>query len=190
MQDQRQQHWRHHRANVGTGVENPGCHGALTGGEPQARGLDAGRVVGGFGQPKDKATDHKADGRGGQAVGAGGQAPQQHRAEEHAFHADLVDQSALQHKANRVAHLEPEVDVGVVHRRPTHLFGEDRLHHAQGSAVDVIEGGGEEHQGQHAPASFTDGHGAADLVADAGVRGAGARSQGGVLRRHVVVPVF
>ena len=35
-------------------------------------------------------------------MGAGGQAPQQHRAEEHALDADPVDQPALQHKADGV----------------------------------------------------------------------------------------
>jgi hypothetical protein len=61
--------------------------------EPQAHGLHAGRVVGGFGQAEDEAADHEAGRRGGQAMGAGGQAPQQHGAEEGALDADLVDQS-------------------------------------------------------------------------------------------------
>jgi len=123
-------------------------------------------------------------------VGAGGDAPQQHCAEEHALDADPVDQPALQHKTNGVADLEPEVDVGVVHRRPTHLLGQDRLHHAQGGAVDVVQGGGEKHQGQHAPAGFANGEGAANLVANGRLRVAGARGHGGILRRHERYPFF
>ncbi|MCY1173032.1 hypothetical protein D9M73_131810 [compost metagenome] len=176
MQDQWQQHRREHRADVGPGIENTGGYGALAGREPQARGFHAGRVVGRFGQAEDEAADHEADRRSGQAVGAGGQAPEQHRAEEHALDADPVDQAALQHETNGVTDLEPEVDVGVVHRRPAHFLGQDGLHDAEGGAVDVVQGGGEKHQRQHAPTGFADSHGAADLVADAASGSAHGRS--------------
>ena len=132
-------------------------------------------------RPEDEAADHEADRRSGQAVGAGRQAPEQHGAEEHALHADPVDQPALQHETDGVADLEPEVDVGVVHRRPAHFLGQDRLHDAQCGAVDVVQGGGEKHQRQHAPTGFADGHGAADLVADA----ASGRSHGGSSTREL-----
>ncbi len=181
MQDQWQQHRREHRADVGAGVENAGSDCTLTGREPQARGLHAGRIVGRFRQTEDEAADHEADCRGRQAMGAGRQAPEQHGAEEHALDADPVDQASLQDKTDRVADLKPEVDVGVIHRRPAHFLGEDRLHDAEGGAVDVVEGGGKKHQRQHAPAGLADSHGAADLVANATRGSAHGRSHAGSL---------
>ncbi|MNQ78765.1 hypothetical protein D3C85_936870 [compost metagenome] len=190
VQDQWQQHRREHRADVGPGIENTGGYRTFTGREPQARGFHAGRVVGRFGQAEDEAADHEADRRSGQAVGTGRQAPEQHGAEEHALDADPVDQAALQHEADGVTDLEPEVDVGVVHRRPAHFLGQDRLHHAQGGAVDVVQGGGEKHQCQHAPTGFADCHGAADFVADATCGGAHGRCHARTLRRNHVCHPF
>ena len=119
-----------------------------------------------------------------------GQAPQQYRAEEHTLDADSVDQAALQDKADGVAHLKPKVDVGVIHRRPAHLFGQNRLHHTQGGAVDVVQRGGEKDQREHAPAGFTDRHGAANPVADAAMRCALGRGATYSLRRdHDYLPV-
>ncbi|MNZ73699.1 hypothetical protein D3C78_921210 [compost metagenome] len=168
-EDQRQQGRGDHGADVGAGIEDAGGQGAFAGREPEAGGLHAGRVVGRFGQAEDEAADHEAGGRGGQPVGAGGEAPEQHREEEGALDADLVDEAALEEEADGVADLEPEVDVGVVHGGPAHLLGQDRLHHAQRGTVDVVQGGGEEHQGQHAPARLADGEGGTDLLADTGV---------------------
>lgn len=99
-------------------------------------------------------------------MSTGGQAPQQHGEEEGPFYPHLVDQPALQQKADRVADLEPEVDVGVVHRRPAHFLGQHGLHDAERGTVDVVQGGGEEHQGKHAPTGFADAERAAKLVAD------------------------
>ena len=172
-EDQRQQGRGDHRADIGAGVEDAGGHRPFPGGEPQAGGLHAGRVVGRLGQAEDEATDHEARRRGRQAVGAGGQAPEQHGEEERALDPDLVDEAALEDEADGVADLEPEVDVGVVHCRPAHLLGKDRLHHAEGGAIDVVQGGGEEHQGEHAPARPADGEGVADPAAAGFPRGVG-----------------
>ena len=189
MQYQRQHHRREHGAYVGAGVEDAAGHGALAGREPQARGFYAGRVIGGFSDAEDKAADHKAHRRSGQAMGAGGQAPQQHGAEEHALDPDTVDQSALQHEADGVAHLKPEVDVGVIHRRPAHLLGQDRLHYAQGSTVDKVEGGGEKHQCEHAPTGFASRQGAANLVTDSCVWSMGRSGACSRRRDHGCLPV-
>ncbi|MNH12268.1 hypothetical protein D3C79_718040 [compost metagenome] len=125
-------------------------------------------------------------------MSAGGQAPEQHGAEEHALDPDPVDQAALEHEADGVADLEPEVDVGVIHRRPAHFLGQDRLHHAESGAIDVVQGGGEEHQGEHDPTGLADGHGATQLVADAGVRSTaqGLGHAGGLSVDHRGLPVF
>ncbi|MND96785.1 hypothetical protein D3C80_890870 [compost metagenome] len=190
VQDQWQQHRGEHRTDVGPGIEYPGGHGALAGREPQARGFHAGRIVRRFGQAEDESANHEADRRSGQAMGAGCQAPEQHRAEEHALDADPVDQAALQHEADGVADLEPEVDVGVVHRRPAHVLGQDRLHDAEGGAVDVVQGGGEEHQGEHGPAGFADGHGTTDLVTDTGLWGNhGLRLRGALSMDHFIMAI-
>lgn len=114
-------------------------------------------------------------------MGPRGQAPQQYSEEEGPFDPDLVDQSALQQKADGIADLEPEIDVGVVHRRPAHFLGQHGLHDAEGGAVDVVQGGGEEHQGEHAPTGLADAEGAAELVADRAwdIRGAAGGSWSG-----------
>jgi hypothetical protein len=88
---------------------------------------------------------------------------------------DPVNEPPLQQKTDGVADLEPEIDVGVVHRRPAHLLRQNRLHDPQRGAVDVIQGGGEKHQCQHAPAGFADGKGTTDFLAHSsvGVHGSG-----------------
>ncbi|RML22860.1 hypothetical protein ALQ98_05605 [Pseudomonas syringae pv. lapsa] len=186
-EDHRQEGRGQHGTDVGAGVEDTGGHRALTGREPQACGLHAGRVVGGFGQAQNEAADHEADSGSGKAVSTGGQAPQQHREEERALHADLVDEAALQHEADRITDLKPEVDVGVVHRRPAHFLGEDGLHDAERGPVDVVQRGGEEHQGEHAPASLAYGERAADLFAHPGTGGLGDRVGLGV--KHDVLTI-
>ena len=100
-----------------------------------------------------------------------------------------VDQAALQHEANGIAHLKPEVDVGVVHRRPAHLFGQDRLHDAQGGTVDKIQCGGEKHQCEHAPTGFASRQGAANLVTHSCVWSVGRGSACSRRRDHGCLPV-
>src|SRR5450830_1591947 len=119
-------------------------------------------------------------------MSARGDTPQQHGQEERTLDADPVNEAALQHKADGITDLEPEVDVGVIHRRPAHLLGEERLHDAKGGTVDVVQCGGKKYQGEHAPAGFTDGHGIADFSADTRVRRSRAGSYFGM--KHGVRP--
>ena len=122
---------------------------------------------------------------------AGGQAPQQHGAEEHSLDANAVNQAALQDEANGITDLKPEVDVGVIHRRPAHLFGQNRLHHAQCGAVDEVQRGGEKDQREHSPSGLAGRHGTAKLAAEARVRNALDRRSTCSLRRdHEVVTCF
>ncbi|KPX20523.1 Unknown protein sequence [Pseudomonas amygdali pv. dendropanacis] len=185
--DQRQQRRRQHCADVGASVENASRHGTFTCREPQTCGLYTGRVVGSLGQAENEPADHEAHSGSRKAMSAGRQAPQQHREEERALDADLVDKAALQHEAHRVTDLKPEVDVSVVHRRPAHFLGEDGLHDAKRRPVDVVQRGGEEHQGEHAPARLAHGECAANLFAHPGTGGLGDRVGLGV--KHDVLTI-
>jgi hypothetical protein len=106
-----------------SGSEQPGGDRALARREPQARGLYAGGIVGGLAQAEEEAADHEAHRRHGKAMRAGRHAPQQHRDQERAFHADLVDKAPLGPEAHGIADLEPEIDIGVVLGGPVHGLG-------------------------------------------------------------------
>src|SRR4029079_17244987 len=67
-------------------------------------------------------------------------------------HADAVDPQADEHEAQRVGGLEGGVDVAVLRVGPLDLFLQRRLQHAEGAAVHVVDGGGEEQQGTDDPA--------------------------------------
>ena len=146
------QHRREHRADIGAGVENADRDAALAHRKPQTGGFDAGGVITRFRQPQHEAANHEAADTGRKPVRGGRDAPYQYRQREAALDAHRIHQATLQHVADRVANLEPEIDVGVVLRRPLHGLGQHRLQDAERGAVDVIEGGGKEHQPEHAPA--------------------------------------
>ncbi|MOA31819.1 hypothetical protein D3C78_1529980 [compost metagenome] len=61
-EDQWQQHGGKHSSDVGAGIEDAGSDCAFACREPQPSSLDAGRVVGRFGQAEDESADHEANG--------------------------------------------------------------------------------------------------------------------------------